>query len=334
MKPADRARFALQAKTQEPEEPKEQDFLSTGLTLLNLATYGNPFGGLLKGHVYRVAGSSGDGKTFLCNTIMAEAANNPNFDGYDLIYDDIERGSLIDTMRFFGAKLSERLDIRHSRSINDFYSSLQKKLDTGQPFIWVADSMDCLNPEAETKMTDGKAKINSQELRKVIDPLYESKSMLILVSQAKVDMRSMYGGLTTSGGNALLYYSTLDIWLKRVKTLVATYKEKKYPVGSLISAKIKKNRLSGVDRNVLFPFSPDYGIDDIGSCVDFLTSGNHWKKTKAGIDAREFGFQGTRKELIAWIEKENNIRPLRLLVAKVWREIEKACTTTRVPRYS
>src|SRR3990172_2022287 len=80
---------------------KETDLLSTGSTVCNLACSGNVKGGLVKGHYYLIVGDSAAGKTILVLTILAEAANNPNFDNHRLIYDPVEGGALFDMRKFF-----------------------------------------------------------------------------------------------------------------------------------------------------------------------------------------------------------------------------------------
>jgi RecA/RadA recombinase len=324
------------------EKVTSPDTLSTGLTLLDLAIDG----GLRKGHVYRVAGRSGAGKTFLCRTILAEASINEAFDGYELIYDDVERGALMDTAKFFGQGLVDRLvpparsknkQPIYSKTVGDFYRRIRAKLEDGKSLIWICDSLDSLSPDAENnKMSDGKAKAHSQELRKLLDPLEETKSILIMVAQVRVDMRSPYGEDMTAGGRAPEFYSTLDIWLKKIKTLKTVYKGKKYANGIQVIARVKKNRLAGGDKSIIFPFHPSYGIDDTGACVDFLASAGHWSKSKGTISAPEFGHTGTRTKLIEIIEADEDGElqdRLVTLTEKVWKEIETATSVKRKPRY-
>jgi RecA/RadA recombinase len=325
-------------------EPSGKDYLSSGVTLINLASYGTIDRGIVKGKVYRIAGRSSSGKTFLCRTILAEAARNKNFDGYELIYDDVERGALMDTEKFFGRGLVDRLVPPawskskvpiFSRSTLDFYRRVRTKLEDGKKLIWVLDSLDSLCPDAESKMTDGKAKVNSQELRKLMEPLETTGSILILISQTRVDMRSMFPQDIAAGGNAPEFYSTLEIWLRKIKILTTTYKEKKCATGILVSAHIKKNRISGKDRKVTFPFSPDYGIDDVGANIDFIRFWKHWEQKKGiGIIAPEFEFQGTRNKLIKKIEEENSEQKLQIITEEVWNNVQKAITVERKPRYS
>lgn len=332
------------SKTLLLEHDEDSQFLSTGITCLDLACYGQIGKGFKKGHIYRIAGKSSSGKTFMGRTILAEAANNENFDGYELIYDDVERGALMDTAKYFGQKLTDRLipparkgkEPVYSYTIADFYKSLRAKLDKGKSLVWIEDSMDSLASadEKENKMSDGKAKVNSQELRKIIEPLEKTGSILVLVSQAHVDMRSMFGGDLAAGGRALEFYSTLDIWLNVAKRTKKKYKGVDYHAGSIISARVKKNRLSGRDRTVYFPFDPDFGIDDIGANVDFLRRSKHWTSGEGSIDAPEFDFNGTRRDLIKQIETDGSAHSLKILVAQVWKEIQDALTEERQPRYS
>ena len=337
----------MSIRSQPKTELGGDQYLSTGLTLLNLATYGRLDGGLCKGHIYRIAGRSSAGKTFLARTILAEAVNNSAFDGYDLVYDDVERGALMDTEKFFGKKLVDRLvpparsrsgEPLYSESISDFYQSLSERLRKGRKLIWVEDSMDSLNSAVvdgkskESKMGDGKAKVNAQELRKLIEPLQDTGSILILVSQAHDDLRSPLPVEIASGGHALEYYSTLDIWLRRIKSLKKSYRGQDYPVGTLIQARIKKNRLSGQDRVIHFPFYPEMGIDDVGSCVDFLATVHVWERHKSGVID---GFiSAPREELIAHIEEKHLLKSLRAKVVEAWREMQTALGTERRSRYT
>jgi RecA/RadA recombinase len=342
---SDSVRRAIKLMTTKPAKtpkPADSDYLSTGVTLINLATYGKTHGGLLKGHIYRFAGRSSSGKTFICRTVLAEAAMNPAFDDYELIYDDVEDGALMDTEKFFGSRLVKRLvspsrrkgSPVYSKTIGDFYSRLNKRLDAGKKLIWVIDSLDSLSPDSANKMTDNKAKANSQEMRKLLQPLTETKSILILVSQVRANMGSPYGGDIVSGGMAPEFYATLEVILRKAKTLKTVYKKKKYVIGSIVSAKIKKNRISGREQVVFFPFSPDYGIDDIGANVDYLCQNQHWVKKEGVVQAEEFNFTGKRMKLIQFIEETGVQRELQVLVGKVWKEIRDATTVERRPRYS
>lgn len=359
MNAADQAKKMLTTKLQEPKTLKPEDFVSTGITPMNLAISGRISGGLAKGRIYHIAGRSSGGKTFLCRGILAEAALNKNFADYELCYDDVERGALMDDAKFFGKAFMQRLTSPavskkgmpiHSRTVSDFLTRLRKRLDAGKPVIWIEDSLDSLVPDRESKMGDGKAKAYSQELRKLIDPIAATGSILVLTSQARANMNAMSlfdDQDIISGGRALEHYPTLSIILRKSRTLRKPHKGVKYIVGHMVKALIKKNRVSGKDRIVYFPFNPDYGIDDLGACVEYLIQVKHWRPIKdsdsedednqnkevKAIKATEFNFEGDKEKLIQKIETESLQQELRVLTGKIWKGIDNALRIERKPRY-
>jgi RecA/RadA recombinase len=339
----DKVKKVLLSKDESQDSSLPGDFLSTGITLLDLATYGRVGYGYRKGRVYRMVGRSSTGKTWLARTALAEAANNPAFGDHDLIYDDVERGAQMDTERFFGRKLAKRLlppgrttkgSPVYSRGILDFYKRISRRLDRGKPIIWVEDSLDALEALAETKMGDGKAKVHSQELRKLLNPLDETGSILILTSQAKTDLRSLFGQDTTSGGFSPEYYATLTLWLSKVGSVKTKYNSVTYNQGVKVQARVKKNRLSGQDASVHFCFYPSFGIDNTGACVDFLIKANHWKKKDGKFHAQEFMLTESRKRLVEMIDSDRELcASLYEVVAEVWGKIQEACTVSRTIKY-
>lgn len=344
------AKKALTIKPLPEKVFQDSDFASFGLTLLNLATYGKTFGGVAKGTAMWLRGRASGGKTFLARNILCEASMNKEFQDYQLIYDDVEHGALMDTEKFWPPlvrrlvppawtqnKITKAKRPYYSKDIGEFYKRLRAKLDSGKKFIWIEDSMDALNAVTTTKMSDNKAKANSQELRRLMDPLHESGSILILISQARANLNDMFGGDISAGGRALEHYPSCTVTLRKFKSLCRYHNDKKWPVGSLIQAHVEKNRISGFDSTIYFPIYFDYGIDDIGSCIDWLsTAAGYWEATEEGtsITAPEFNFEGKKWDLIRQIELKNQLRDLRTLTAKVWYDIRAKISVKRMPRYS
>jgi len=326
------------------------DFVSTGSSMLNLACTDNPDKGFAKGYYYLLVGTSQSGKTFLSLTCLAEAARNPNFQDYQFIHDDVERGALMDIRKFFGKAVKERLKVVHSHTIEEFYYRLDNLDKKGKPFIYILDSMDALTSQAELKKFgqqkkafkeeretpgsygDGKAKINSQNLRCVINPLQETGSILIIINQTR-DKLTGFGGKSRSGGNALQFYACLEIWSNVKKPIIKVYKGKPRAQGVLCTLRVKKNRIKGKDRTIEIPIYYSYGLDDVGSCIDYLTGEKHWKKRSGNIIAPEFDFVGKRNQLIHHISKNNMEKDLGVVVMDVWQEIERAVDLKRKPRY-
>jgi hypothetical protein len=161
-----------------------------------------------------------------------------------------------------------------------------------------------------------------------------------VVSQVRANFQQPIPGMkfmvpedTISGGRAPEFYSTLDMILSKKSAIKVIYNDKKYSVGHYISSRVTKNRLTGVDRTITFPFYPDYGIDDVGANVDFLVSTNHWPKDKSVIIAEDLDMELKRQALIDKVEEENLQARLRVIVGKVWYEVEEACKIRRRKKY-
>jgi len=350
-------------KKSEKKKLTAKDFISTGSTLLNLACTGYPECGFAKGHYYFIVGDSISGKTWLSLTCLAEAAINPNFKNHRFIYDNAEDGALMDIERFFGKRVAEKIEppIRHpklgrspfSDTIEDFYFSMDDAIKDGRPFIYILDSMDSLSSESEsdkfdkTKKAyregkdspgsygDGKAKVNSAMLRRVIGrPLEESGSILIIINQTRDNINALpfQSKKTRSGGHALKFYACLEIWSSVAGKIEKTVKGKKRQLGVESKIKVKKNRITGRERTVTIPIYHSFGIDDVGSCVDFLLDEKYWKKGDE-IKAKGLGIKGSKKKIIKLIEQNGLEKDLRELVSEVWNEIEDLCTIKRKKRY-
>jgi RecA/RadA recombinase len=335
-----------------------KSLLSTGSTLLDIACSGRVQGGFAKGHYFWMAGDSTSGKTFFSRTLLAEAANNPEFDDYRFIYDDVEGGSLMDTAKFFGQKLVDRIELPStsgpSDTVEDFYYNVDDALKKG-PCIYILDSMDALTSKQEdekfTKQKNAKrkgkaaagdygiskAKVNSMRLRKILKPLARTGSILIIISQTRDNVGAMgYGDKkTTAGGRSLKFYAAMEVWTSVKERIKRTVNEKRRQIGITCHIKVKKNRFTGVESEVDVPIYWSYGIDNTGSMVDFLIDEKHWKKGRAGaIAAKEFEFTGAREKLIRHIEENNLEDQLKEIVGEVWDKIVEACAVKRKKRYA
>lgn len=336
-----------------------KDLLNTGSTLLNLACSGKASGGFIKGLYYFLVGDSTSGKTFLSLTCFAEATLNKNFAEYRLIYDNAEDGALMDIEKFFGKATLERVespagtkaDPIYSTKIEEFYFHVDDAIKKGQPFIYVLDSMDSLSSEDESEKFeetkdayrkgkevagsygDGKAKKNSANLRRLIPHLRKTGSILIIINQTRDNLGFGFEKKTRSGGHALRFYAGIEMWSSVKEQISKTVKGKKRQIGVLAEVKIKKNRLTGKSRTIEMPIYHSYGIDDVGSCVQYLLDENHWTKSQQKIKAPEFEFEGTLDALIDLIGEKNYEKDLQGIVQEVWADIEQACEVHRKRRY-
>jgi RecA/RadA recombinase len=349
------------------KRPKEtaipaKDFVSTGFTPLNLACSGRTDGGFAKGRCYLVVGDSDSGKTWLSHTIMAEAAKNPEFDDYRFIRDMPEHGASMDVAGYFGQKLADRLhpvkgtqeEPEYSRDLTEFYENINETLDEG-PCIYFLDSMDALETEEDRKEEEkkktarktktkasgsygtSKPKENSRKLRPLVNKLEETGSILIIVAQTRqnIGFTAKFQPRTRSGGDALKFYSRIEMWLS-IKQRITHKKHKNRQLGQITKVRITKNHITGWEGYVLVPFVRGVGVDDIGGCVDFLAE-HHWstkgKEDDKTINAEEFGVEGKREKIVQHIESNNKEKKLRMLVRKIWYQIEEEIKLKRKPRY-
>lgn len=359
MSKIDQIKRQLRRKKKPDSRQDHHNKLSTGSTLLDMACSGDMRGGFLKGKYYLIVGDSSSGKTFVSLTCFAEAVKNPAFDNYRLIYDNGEDGALMDIAKFFGRGVAERLEPpatvngapAYSETIEEFYYNLDDARKDGRPFIYVLDSMDSLSSTSEAdkfqkqkiayrkrrkeagSYGDGKAKANSANLRQFISYLTKSGSILIIICQTRDSLGFGFDTKTRSGGRSLRFYACLEIWLSIAKTIKRRVRGKERPVGVLSKMRVRKNRLTGRDRTVEVPIYYDIGLDDIGSCVDFLVDEGHWSEKK-GMISNDFTEEAVgRDELIAHIETEGLEKQLKLIVSELWHTIEDELSLKRKPRY-
>lgn len=334
---------------------EKQLLLSSGSTLVNLACSGTIEGAFPVGHYFFIPGDSMSGKTWLGMSCFAEAARDDRFDRYRFVYDPTEGGALMDLERFFGKRVVERIEWMDppSGTVREFYFNVDDALEDGRPFIYVLDSQDSLSSEEEQekfgksktahrkgKTTtgsygDSKAKIHSANMRKLMTPLCKSGSILIVLNQTR-DSFDMFKPAVYSGGRALVFYATLQLWSRVKERIKKTVRGKPRQLGVLVKVMVKKNRLTGRERTVEVPIFHSCGIDDVGSCVDYLIDEELWTKTKNGfVEAVGLGptIKVRRGDLIRKIEEDDLVDDLRALVQRTWDEIERECEVVRKKRY-
>ncbi|MCP4763102.1 MAG: hypothetical protein GY870_15100 [archaeon] len=343
-------------KTKEKPKKKKEDkeefidvkrLISTGSTVFNLACSDNVNGGLQRGKMINLIGDSSSGKTIEAFSIATEVVHDKNCKDYRIIYDDVETALEINLSYLFGEELNKKVEAptkdddgepKSSDTIQEFHNNILKAIENGKPFIYILDSFDALDEEGDIKKLDeqrksidkgtkskgsygmGKAKGASSILRSITSKLYETDSILIIISQTRDNVDPMSPQKKTrSGGRALKFYATHEIWLSMKKKI----KSKDLIIGNNIVGKVSKNKITGKERNFEFPIYYDYGVDDIQSCINFLVELKYWKKSGKGkIIAEDFGIEGMMKKVIKEIEDNNLERKLKRLVGKVWKERE------------
>ena len=314
-------------------------------------------GGWPLGNINTMPGASAAGKTIEVLTLFSEAAIDKRFNSYKLIYDDVERRCDFNMKKLFEPLLPRLItpsgkfykDLKGkedesgiSDTIQDLRNTMLRLKKDGEPFIYVADSLDSFttNEELEKEMrrmlaaakskeaadkiagsfNAEKAKILGQILRMINGVVKETNSMFLLTQQLRQRMKCLPGQSpwVTSGGEAPYYYSQIRAFL--IKKTV--HKDRKRKIGVRTLCRMDKNSVTGKLRDVEFDIYSDIGIDDTGSMVAFLLSEGHWK-SGSWITVKELGLkENGRTALIERIEKEDLEGEVRKIVTRVWQDIE------------
>jgi len=354
------------------EKISTDNIIPTGSTLLNCACTDNPLGGYGLGKLVNLIGDSSSGKTMLALSCCAEMAMHKRFDDYDFYYDDVEAALEINLEYLFGHQTNDRINMEVvSDTIQDFYGNIVAAIQNGRPFVYILDSLDALTSIEERKRAmqmakdsgkievdeeDGKAKkkkgsyklekpkLIGEILRVICRDIKDMEALVMPISQTRDNIGFGFTDKTRSGGKALKFYSTHELWLSVLKTFL----RRKRAIGVSTQAKLTKNKLTGKKRSVVFPIFDDYGVDDLSANVDFLLENGIWKmgtvkkanpKTKKKptgrtIKATDFGLEGTKEKIINEIELQSLEYDLQLLVGQTWNDIEEKIRLNRKPKYA
>ena len=271
-------------------EKTKMIYFSSGCLLLDLVLGGKKgVFGVPAGRFINFVGDKSAGKTFLSNEFLANAYHkNPK--KFHWMYDDCESGYSFDTNELYGVNLTDEKHLIHSKTVEDAFCNITEfaeKLKKEEYGIYVLDSLDGLTSaeqeerakerikaHKENKKFDkgtygmGKQKYLSQEFFPQLSDLCEDKNVLvIIVSQIreKIDVFS-FDKYNRSGGKAMDFYAHSVLWLAGGKKI----KKKDRAIGTSVKAKTTKSKTSRPYRDCWFTLIYDYGLDDIGSCIDFL----------------------------------------------------------------
>jgi RecA/RadA recombinase len=341
------------------EHINKQDLVPTGCALLDLAMSGTIHGGTKKGTMINIIGESHGGKTILALTSFAETNMKTSFNEYIFIHDDVERANAFNMKKYFGEKTSERIipprpdkEEKYSLTIQHFHCNVLHWLQKNIPFLYVLDSFDALDSIDDQKkiqeMADAfekdkqiagtygmsKAKASSSLLRSIVGDLNNTKSVMYIISQVRDNVDSFsFQKETRSGGRALKFYAFHEIWLKPIKAI----KKNEVVIGHTVRAKITKNKITGKNREIEFDIYDDYGIDDIGSCINYLLKMGKWNGGgNKKIDTRgdlDLEIPIMRPKLINYIEENDLVWELKLIVQEVWKNHESSLQLNRKRRY-
>ncbi|MGD1041622.1 MAG: recombinase RecA [Sedimentisphaerales bacterium] len=248
--------------------------IPSGALSLDIALGG---AGIPRGRITELFGPESSGKTTLALHIIANAQKAGGV------------AAFIDAEHALDTTWAKRLGV-------DVSSLLVSQPDTGEQAldivemliasnsvdVVVVDSVAALTPKAEIEGEMGdshmglQARLMSQAMRKLTAIIAKSKTSLIFINQIRMKIGVMFGNPeTTTGGNALKFYCSIRIDLRRITTL----KEDSGAVGNRVRARVVKNKIAPPFREAEFDIMFDHGISYEGDLLDLGVACNVIEKS-------------------------------------------------------
>lgn len=247
--------------------------ISTGSLPLDMAL---GIGGLPRGRVVEIYGPESSGKTTLTLHVIAEAQKL----GGMAAFVDAEHALDPSYAKKLGVNIDELL-VSQPDSGEQALEITEALIRSNALDVIVIDSVAALVPKAEIEGDMGdphmalQARLMSQALRKLTSVIQKSNTILIFINQIRMKIGVMFGSPeTTTGGNALKFYASVRLDIRRIESLTKGDE----PLGNRVRVKVAKNKVAPPFRSAEFDIMFDHGISRESCLIDEGVKGGFVKK--------------------------------------------------------